>query len=506
MRIGTFLLILVLSIAPVFAVDLPAEIPAGEIAGTITDESGAPIEGALVDAWTWYTGNETKTDNDGHFHLKKLDPRHKIELRISKDGFSPWYNHLQPTGEPALNVALNNKTYLQGVVTSPDGAPVPNALVRAASSGKQADGVFIGEVWTETKTDAEGKYRMYVAPDSYDVMVRVPGVGAARMPQAMRQGDTPTLDIALEKGATFISNIVDSVTGEAVPGVKLSNWQHKGIEGTSDEKGVLTIDGMQVGKFEFEVTHKGYARWWSDSAIEADQQKPSDRSFDDLAFMIDKDMAPVAIVVEKAVTITGTVVDPDGKPVNGATVAPAKTGTGNSLTGDTRFSVRSKSDGSFTMILPASNGKDHNLVAHDGPYEKTRKWANGVGEPFQSKPGDKVENVTLTLTKGATVKGRVVDASGEPAADKEVRAVSTDGLDNRYYVPSTRTDKDGNYELKFVRPAEMMIQVEPFWLSAGEAPGESTQTVTFQAGETQEIGDLKTKPVDNGPRFNFRPK
>ena len=60
-------------------------------------------------------------------------------------------------------------------------------------------------------------------------------------------------------------------------------------------------------------------------------------------------MAPVTIEIEKGVRIRGRVVDPDGKPVGGATAAPALTGTGNSLTGDTRFSVKTKADGTFEM-------------------------------------------------------------------------------------------------------------------------------------------------------------
>src|SRR5436190_18153626 len=166
-----------------FAEDLPTEVPAGEIAGTITNEDGKPIEGALIDAWTWNPGNETRSDKDGHFHLKKLDKRRKIELRISADNYSPWYNPQQESGVADLNITLNNKTYFEGTVASPDGKPVADALVRAASSQKQADGVIIGEVWSETKTDNLGNYRMYVAPDKYDIVVRVPGVGAARMPQ-----------------------------------------------------------------------------------------------------------------------------------------------------------------------------------------------------------------------------------------------------------------------------------------------------------------------------------
>ena len=64
-----------------------------------------------------------------------------------------------------------------------------------------------------------------------------------------------------------------------------------------------------------------------------------------------------------------------------------------------------------------------------------------------------------------------------------MRAIGTDGLDNRYYVPSTKTDEQGNYELKFIRPGEHRIQAEPFWLDAEQAPGKSTRTMGLEAGQ-----------------------
>src|SRR3954468_21455572 len=76
------LILLTTSIAR--ATDAVSDVKPGEIAGVVTDDKGNPLEGATVDAWSWYKGNETKTDKDGRFHLKKLDPHEKPDLRISK--------------------------------------------------------------------------------------------------------------------------------------------------------------------------------------------------------------------------------------------------------------------------------------------------------------------------------------------------------------------------------------------------------------------------------------
>ena len=478
----------------------------GEIAGRVTDAEGQPIEGALVDVWTWYKGNETKTDADGRFALKKLDRDDRVELRISKDGYGFWYNEAQPTGVDNLFVKLSNKTYFEGVVKAPDGKPVPGALVRANYGPKRNPGVTISHIFVETTADEHGRYRLYVAPDNYDFEVRVSGVGAARVPKtAVASGENRKVDIQLEAGLTLNVLAKDSISGDPVPGVRLFVWPQKGIDAKSGDDGHIEFTGLHPGPLEFQVEAKGYARWWSEQAIKPWQKKvvmPGEkfqRNFDSLDLQIERGMQPVTVELEKAVTITGVALDPDGKPVAGATVAPAKTGSGNSLTGDTRFSVTTKKDGTFTMLLPASGeGIKYNLVVHDGKYGKWRNWANGVGEPFSTTPGQKIENVTMKLERPAIVKGHVVDLAGKPVADREVRTHAADKRENRYYDPTTRTDKDGNFELKFVRPTEQFIQVAPFWLDAEQAPKNSTVKMTLEAGQTKDGIELVAAPKE-GP-------
>src|SRR5205823_2908363 len=137
--------------------------------------------------------------------------------------------------------------------------------------------------------------------------------------------------------------------------------------------------GLLPGPFEFQVEAKGIARWWSaectwDSSRKQIVNGKLQRNFDPLHYDLTMGMKPVTITVENAVRVWGHVFDPNGYPVADATVAPANTGTGNSLTGDTRFSVKTATDGTFEMLLPASNGREYNLMAHDGGYKQWRNW------------------------------------------------------------------------------------------------------------------------------------
>jgi protocatechuate 3,4-dioxygenase beta subunit len=481
------------------SVEGPRDVPPGELAGVVVDTDGKPIEGAEVDAWTWYPGNEAKTDAKGFFRIRKLDDDGKVEVIVRKAGYTPQLFLMQPTGKPGWVIVLGNKTYFEGRVTDPDGKPVANARLRANNGPKQAYGVRITEIWTEATTDKDGRYRMYAQADVYDIQVRVPGVGVARRPEtSLGTDEAKTLDIKLDPGVTFYAKVVDSLTGKPVPEVRLWNWQQKGIEGRSDQDGVVKIADMLPGKFNFQVDAKGYARWWSEEAVSEwnrhyidDSRTGWQRNFDALDFDLKPGLFKVMIAVEKGVTVTGRVLDPDGKPVVGATVDPARTGSGNSLTGDTRFSVRTGEGGKFTATLPASGAAEYNLVAHDGKYSQWRNWANGVLPPIRTKPGDALQDVEIRLTRPATVRGRVLDTEGRPIANREVRASAADRLENRYYDPTVKTKSDGTYELKFVRPGEHFIQVAPFWLDAEQAPNGTSNTLTLKQGETQEGVDFK---------------
>ena len=178
----------------------PSDVRPDELAGVVVDPAGTPIEGVEVDAWTWYRGNETKTDASGFFRLKKLDKDRKVEVQFRKPGHTPRLFLTQPTGVGGWIVVMGDKTYFEGKVIDPQGNPVKRALIRASNGPKQADGVRITELWTETTTDDQGHYRLYAQEDLYDIQVRVPDVGVARLTKTPLGADEAKhLDIPLQR-------------------------------------------------------------------------------------------------------------------------------------------------------------------------------------------------------------------------------------------------------------------------------------------------------------------
>ena len=479
----------------------PEQVAVDEVAGVVVDPQGRPIEGALIHPISWIPNFQTRSDRDGRFRVK-VSRQSKMEVRVTRDGYEPREFLKQPVGQPGWVVVLDNRTYFEGRVLAPDGSPVADAPIRADSGMKQLDGGIMSDCLTDGRSGPDGRYRLYVEPGLYEFQVRVPGAGVLRLGgQAIGTDEVVPLDLRLARGVQFEARVVHSLTGAPVAGYLLENFRNPGIRGTSDAAGVVRIADMMPGSFEFTKLHDDtdYARWWSDACTtEWSRFQPAgrfgfQRNLDALDFDIQPVMAAVTITVEPATTIRGVVLDPDGQPVAGATVAPALTGSGNSLTGDTRFSVPTGPDGTYTMKLPASGAIAYNLVAHDGKFMETRTWGNGVNEPFKTTPGQVLDCIDLRLTRPATVRGRVVDAAtGRPIANREVRASAADKRENRYYDPTTKTEADGSFTLRCIRPGEQFIQAAPFWLYAADAPNGTTQATKLAEGETREDVVLRT--------------
>ncbi len=498
----------------------PQGVGPNEIAGVVVDAQGKPLAGVLVDAWTWFTGDETKTDDNGVFRLTPEDDDEPyVEVRFSKEGYSPHYVAQQPRGEKGLVVTLDDKTYIEGTLRGPDGKSVAGATIKAMRGHWRWPNVRDRPA-ASTTTGADGHYRLYVFPQTYDIHVAQPGTGVARISDVIvTAGQAQPLDIQLEPGVRFEARVVNANSRTPVEEFVLFDWRDENVHGVSDEEGKIVIEGMLPGEYKFSVgsgkpkrirgqtvwKHGKLGRWWSADAIQPWQHKTIEnsgwqRNFDRLTFDLSLGMQPVTIEVERGVVFSGHVYDPEGNAVEGATVAPAKTGSGNSLTGDTRYSVKTNSDGSYRVVMPAGNQFAYNLIAHDGGYSKWRRWANAVTAPMKTQPGQRVEDLDITLNRGATVRGRIVGDDDPVGNRRKVRAHAADLRGNRYYDPTVKVREDGSFELKFIRPGKHYIQVAPFWLRASGAPDQTSVVVELEPDQVLEGIELHVASENLPPR------
>ena len=470
------------------AVDLELGEDASDVIhGKVVDVDGKPLAGVLVDAWTWCEGNETRTDESGRFRLAGFERDQRVQVRFSKERYSPQMFLDMEAGAEKREIALDQATYIEGRVVDANGVGVARAQVRANQGPKRVGSMMVRNIWSEAETDEQGRYRLYIQPDRYEVEATHAQVGVAKAdPLVIAASEVQQLDFQLEVGATFSAELIDANTGEPASGVRLWAWRRPVIDARSDESGMVRIENVPPGKYRLHFESDRYARWWfkSDTDEYRAQRFKSDgwrREFDFRNIEITKGMPPLEIFVEQGVKITGRVLDPDGQMVKGATVAPVRTGSGNSLTGDTRFSVETGANGEFEMLLPASDAAVFNLIAHDGKYREWRGWANGVSADLQSEPGETIADIQLQLTRPGVVQGRVVDVNGDAIGNREVYVHGEQGRGHRYYEPQTETTEDGSFELKYLRPGGHVVSLSP---KLNVAEDRASALVSVQSGET----------------------
>lgn len=285
--------------------------------------------------------------------------------------------------------------------------------------------------------------------------------------------------------AMIRARFLDSQTLQPLEGVRFSLDHVPTLFGLSDREGMVEIASVPMGRQRFVIDLDGYARWWTDAAPDGVGKRRMNehgwqRNFDPLRIEVTADIDPLDFYMERAATVSGRVVDPDGRPVVFATVAPVLSGTGNSITGDTRFSAATYGNGEFTVSLPASGETTYNLAAHVAE----EKWANGVSRPFATQPGEVVEGIEITLTQPATIRGRIVDGEGRPVAEADVFAHRADGLGHRYFDPQAKTDQQGKFVLRRVEPGLIVVNQSYFLSPKSLASRRASQTVTAIASET----------------------
>ncbi|WP_435020893.1 M56 family metallopeptidase [Tundrisphaera sp. TA3] len=472
----------------------PEAVGPDELAGVVIDPQGRPIEGVLADAYSWAPGHEARTGSDGLFRIK-VPVRGKTEIRLTKDGYEPREFIDQPTGRKGWVVAMGNSTYFEGIVLAPDGSPVADAPIRAdGGERRMAGGGRLSNCWTVGRSGPDGRYRLYVEPGVYEFELRVPGRGVARVPgQAISSDEARSLDLRLIPGVDFRARVVDDQTGEPVAGFVLPDRQSGGVAGTSDAAGLIRIADLIPGPLSFwPIRSDRYARFWSDEGADALSRfhvpgpVAFQRNLDGLNFEVRPGMGPVTIRVERPATIRGRVLDPDGKPVAGATVAPTLAGTGDTLLGDDRFRSVTDRDGRFAMALPAGKTFAYHLVAHDGKFNESRDWADGLVPPFRTEPGQVIEGMTIRLTRPATVRGRVVERGGSPVAGRQIFAIPDDLRKNRRFSPSARTDEEGRFAIRCITAGKHEFSI---------GMGRDTASITLAEGETREGIEVTIDPL-----------
>ncbi len=131
--------------------------------------------------------------------------------------------------------------------------------------------------------------------------------------------------------------------------------------------------------------------------------------------------------------------------------AALELGTAGAL--DLDLETESDDEGRFEFrAVPV--GKPQTISTNDSPL------ARAFHEDIQPAPGDRVE-VVLDLLIGGTVRGRIVDESGEPITEAEVGAAGREILGSpTERLCTTESDATGAFLLEGITPGKVWLRVE----------------------------------------------
>ncbi len=396
-----------------------------DVTRQVVDERGAAVAGAgirilrpegasLVDVGASAT---VSTDEAGSFTAKVPRTATNLVVRVSSEGFVDADAALVE-GEGVLRVQLQPAWTLRGVVVAKETSEgVPGATVVAFRAGTH-------QVAGAAVTDAAGAFAVAGLPlESLDVSAEEPtevsvaaalalgavsgDVTTARTPQfapARVTGVPPRsgeLRIEFLSGRTIEGTLVDASGGPVREQVELSvigqtpqgspDYTVRRSQVVCDERGAFRVHGLAEGLYDLSFVPSATAEGKSGAEGPLGAARVS---------RVAAGTTDLRVVLSAGATLHIRVVDPDGKPVEGGYVYVSTTGTMPGAHG--------------TVVAPA--GPDGTLVTAPLDREKTFDLlATGFAGYLQAKrerlrPGG--EEVVVTLERGGSVTGRVIDEEG----------------------------------------------------------------------------------------------
>ena len=270
--------------------------------------------------------------------------------------------------------------------------------------------------------------------------------------------------------------VTNSATHLGVGGVEVTLWTQQAVHynTTTDDTGAWRISGMKPGRYFSRFEKSGFVEPLRDGPAEAPLAVGGGP-----ALRLDKELVPLA-------TVRGRVLNPEGKPAADIEVGfnqfdKVKTD------GDGQFELRDQRPGSYLLWAnpkaPASApGAAHREQLVRTFYPSAIERAQAV--PIVVRGGDDLSGFEIRLRNSAVyrVRGTVLDETGKPVRDANVRLLSRGSerplagqmtigsvTGSRFFFASsgmgpdeasTATDANGAFEFAAVVPGEWEVLAE----------------------------------------------
>ncbi|MBN8228697.1 carboxypeptidase regulatory-like domain-containing protein [Corallococcus macrosporus] len=428
------------------------------IAGQVLSAEGTPAPGVqvLLEGSTATASTQrTTTDDAGCFRFTAPAVAH--QLNAESGGAFATLDVTPPLEHVELR--LQQGVFLEGTVRDDTGQPIPNARVQTY---REDGGPLAAEA--DTATDSAGRYRMgptRSGPHTFRILASH-HLDLEVTAQKLLRGMAP-LDFMLRRAKSVEGRVVDT-SGAPLEGIHL---ELSGNLGAWDD--LVSRDSQRsdaTGRFVLDAQRGGKA-----------QLLVEDPSFQSLSIDVSVPSKDVVVVLDRGASVSGTVTDPRGLPLRGATVTlleDSEDTEDSSLYEEPRQGMTDE-QGRFQLQGIAPGKYLLGAVIRGDLIDAS------VSQPiaFQAREH---QDVSLRLEAGRQRSGIAVDGTGQPLADVMITAALPDEDDSQWRGGSgedgpagLRTGPDGRFTLRGL--------VAPRYALWASLPGHSFRPERSQGGE-----------------------
>ena len=513
-----------------------------QVWGMVEDPSGSPLAGALVDLVRDvgvirnraqeedHPVGTVRTKASGTFRFTNLQPDEVYVLRVYHDDYTTKrvfpIDPQTPSTTQNVVVRLEKGLSLAGRVLDTSGQPIPGVRVSVYELSIQAMDPE-GQLERWALTDADGNYEVKnLIAGTKKVIARKDGYAANGRPALTLRSekDGRGVNLVLNSGFRITGVVLDrdsrtpvagamvtarpirylaakSGTGGQTPpvggeGIRRAAVRDEGESAANrrrnfgpgsilqkayllenvrtDEEGRFELTSLIGASYMLMVRCKGY--------------QPNNTTHADAG------AENIEVLLAPSASISGQVIDDEtGQPIKSFSVAVTASPSLTSIPVKQRQRFHSE-DGSFRYV-DVTPGTMHVFVEAEG-------YAGGRMGPIPVMAGQSVTDVVVRVYRGATLKGRVVDAAGKPVKGALVEVSNTTGVSAqaqaflRFLTQQMRqsskrgfTDAEGRWEIPHVLEGTYSVKVTHPAFSGTEVSG-----VTCQNSGEVEVEEISLSP------------
>jgi len=403
-------------------------VPSVRLHGVVVDSNDNPIAGARVEAnrstyfWSivnWILEGRREspgvvTDESGRFAFDGFEAGERLSILVHHaDYLHQMEQEIEAGADTPVRIVLDRGGRISGRVVTDTGEPLQDFEVQARSRRSQEPGAlgrgFSGGDTTTTRTIEEGTFELpNVTPGTVSLTGRGGGyITAQPLEVELRSGQEITEVVLRLRPASELAGRVTDESGRPVVQAQVSLNQDKPsrFSTVSDHIGntVTNADG------NYRIDNLDATAPSLVLSVSHDEYSPLTKQIE-----LEPGVNRLDLVLESGLSIAGFVVSATGEPIAGASVA-LEGGQGGIH--DRQSSTLSLDDGSFEITGVAP-----------GTY-KIFAMKEGYARSFHPQPvdvaGSGVRDLTLRMTRGGTIRGRIVGI--EPQDLDRVHISANDG-------------------------------------------------------------------------------